>query len=296
MPCYYPLLGYRSRTLSENGKRPVVFNPNDGCPDLPVQVPCGRCIGCRLERSRQWAVRCVHEASLHENNCFLTLTYDEAHFPDNGSLCVDHFQKFMKRLRKSADVPVRFLHCGEYGEQFARPHYHALIFGYAFPDRVLWSENNSIPLYRSAQLEKLWPLGHSLIGEVNFESAAYVCRYVLKKVTGPDSEDYYQGRQPEYITMSRRPGIGSGWFDKYQSDVYPSDEVVIRHGLKCRPSRYYDFLYDHIAPNEFQKIKKLRLQVAEAVKYKPDNSPGRLPVREQVKRSKLKECKRSYET
>ena len=112
MPCYHPLLGYRSRSLTEKGKRAVVFNPRDGYVDQPVQLPCGQCIGCRLERSRVWAVRCVHEASLHSDNCFITLTYDNSHLPSDGSLHKDHFQKFMKRLRKSVGK-VRFFHCDE---------------------------------------------------------------------------------------------------------------------------------------------------------------------------------------
>jgi len=236
-------------------------------------------------------MRCCHEASLHSANSFLTLTYDDFHLPSDGSLSVDHFQRFMKRLRKAVGVPLRFLHCGEYGSNFSRPHYHALIFGFDFPDRVLWKEGKC-PLYRSPLLESVWTSGFSLIGDLTFESAAYVCRYVLKKVTGPDSDDYYQGRQPEYITMSRRPGIGHGWLKQFSGDVYPDDFVVIRDGVKCRPARYYDNIYD----GDIKPIKKNRLQRARILSYKPDNSPARLPVKEAVKRSLLKEVPRSYET
>ena len=136
MPCYRPIKGYRSRRLNaETGKRPVVFNPRDGFYDQPVDLPCGQCIGCRLERSRQWAIRCVHEASLHERNCFITLTYRDECLPTNGSLDLDAFQKFMKRLRRRFGEGVRFFHCGEYGENFGRPHYHAILFNLDFSDK-----------------------------------------------------------------------------------------------------------------------------------------------------------------
>ena len=128
MPCFCPLEGWRSKDRSSTGKRKIVFNPRDALRDMPVTVPCGQCIGCRLERSRQWAVRCIHEASLHEDNCFITLTYDDAHLPTDLSLNVSHFQKFMKRLRKRFGEGIRFFHCGEYGENFGRPHYHACLF------------------------------------------------------------------------------------------------------------------------------------------------------------------------
>ena len=100
MPCYSPLTGYVSREPSKNGKFPIVFDPKKGWIDRSVTVPCGQCIGCLLERSRQWAMRCSHEASLYDENCFITLTYDDEHLPPDGCLNKEHFQKFMKRLRK----------------------------------------------------------------------------------------------------------------------------------------------------------------------------------------------------
>ena len=155
MPCYSPLTGYVSRLANKNGKRPIVFNHRDGFLDLPVQVPCGQCIGCRLERSRQWAIRCVHEASLYDDNCFITLTYTDENLPCRGNrdcdkcdhfkekrcdglergLCKRDFQLFLKRLRKMFGKGVRYHHCGEYGEQLGRPHHHACLFNFNFPDR-----------------------------------------------------------------------------------------------------------------------------------------------------------------
>jgi hypothetical protein len=144
--CYKPLLGYRAAERNEQGKRPLVFNPSQGLVDMPIKVACGQCIGCRLERSRQWAIRCVHEASLHEHNSFITLTYNDENLPADGSLDVRHWQLFMKRLRKRHGSGIRYFHCGEYGSKHRRPHYHACLFGLDFPDKKLWMMRNGIPL------------------------------------------------------------------------------------------------------------------------------------------------------
>lgn len=284
MACYSPLHGWRSNS----GDRTIVFNRNRAFIDLPVTVPCGQCIGCRLERSRQWAVRCVHEASLHDQNCFITLTYDNDHLPSDGSLQLEHFQLFMKRLRKAVGQ-VRFFHCGEYGTNLGRPHYHAIIFGYDFADKVLWRDDGPAPLYRSALLERLWKYGYSTVGTATFESAAYVARYITKKITGPMADDHYAGRKPEYTTMSRRPGIGAGWFDKFSSDVFPSDEVILR-GKAFKPPRFYDGLYEVLNPDGMKDIKARR-QIA-ASKHSDNNTPERLAVRREVKLAQIQSLKR----
>ena len=130
MACYQPLKGYYSKSRNPNGKRNVVFNPQMGYRDRPVTVPCGQCIGCRLERSRQWAIRCYHEASMYERNSFVTLTYDDESLPLGGTLVFRDFQLFMKRLRKQYGAGIRFYACGEYGEKFGRPHYHVCLFNF----------------------------------------------------------------------------------------------------------------------------------------------------------------------
>ena len=170
-------------------------------------VACGQCVGCRLERSRQWAIRCVHESQMHEQNCFITLTYSDEFLPENGSLQLKHFQDFMKRLRFHVGGGIRFFHCGEYGEENGRPHHHAIIFNHDFADKKVWKTNNGVVLYRSKILEELWPYGFATVGCVSFESAAYVARYITKKVNGDMADSHYLGREPEYITMSRRPGV-----------------------------------------------------------------------------------------
>lgn len=258
MRCVSPLQGFKARQVNPSGKRSVVFERSEGFHDLPVTVPCGRCVACRLERSRQWAMRCMHEAQLHEENCFVTLTYADEFLPEFGSLDRKAFPLFMKRLRKAYNGRrIAYYHCGEYGDRFGRPHYHSCLFGFDFRDKRLETVRGDFPVYRSAELERLWPFGRSEVGTFSFEAAAYVARYVMKKAIGEESPeqcgrydvvDYSTGevvarREREYATMSRRPAIGKGWYERYKNDVYPRDGVVVR-GKLVQPPKYYDGLYE----------------------------------------------------
>lgn len=270
MPCYFPLQGYLSKTVNPSGKRSVVFKPQLALDPVVFKqtVSCGRCIGCRLAYSAKWAIRCVHEASLHSDNCFITLTFSDEFLPTNRSLDLGVFQKFMKRLRKRFGSGIRFFHCGEYGSRFGRPHYHACLFGVDFPDKVLFKMSNGFPLYRSSILEKLWKFGHSTVAALTFETAAYTARYILKKVTGDAANDHYididydTGEvfsvQPEYVTMSNRPGLAKGWIDKFTSDVYPHDFVIINN-KKFRPPKFYDSQFELTNPDEFAVVKDKRV-------------------------------------
>ena len=296
MPCFHPVQGYRSREVNPGtGKRSIVFNKKDGYEDLPVTVRCGQCTGCRLDRSAEWAIRCHHEAALYEDNCFITLTYRDEDLPDPPSVDVREFQLFMKRLRKKyAPKKIRFFHCGEYGDTNRRPHYHAILFNHDFEDKKLWRMSNGLPLYVSEDLSSLWPLGFSSVGAATFQSAAYVARYIMKKVTGPMAESTYEHvspetgeitqLQPEYVTMSRRPGLGKGWLDQYQSDIWPWDFVVVE-GKKFRPPRFYD---DQVKDEEtfFRQIKRNRILGAK--EHAENNTPDRRRVREIVQEARLR--------
>ncbi len=276
MVCFHPLTAYRA----PGGQ--VVFNPKDGWGDRPLELACGQCQGCRLERSRQWAIRCVHEAQTHKQNCFITLTYDDENLPKDGSLCLADWQKFAKRLRRKAG-PFRFFHCGEYGDLNFRPHYHACIFGLDFvADRGLWKDDGKFPLFRSPLLDQTWGLGFATVGALTFKSAAYVARYVMKKVTGEAAAEHYGDLRPEYVTMSRRPGIGSAWFKQFKSDVYPSDEVV-HEGKRYRPPRFYDSLIGADELDEY-KVKRRR----SVVNRSKELTPARLVVREKCLEASLK--------
>lgn len=231
MTCHTPLKAYRAPGGG------VVFKSSEGYVDRPVSLNCGQCIGCRLARATAWALRSVHEASLHTQNCFVTLTYSPEQVPADGGLRIRDWQLFAKRVRKELGS-FRFLHCGEYGESSFRPHYHACVFGLDFhrPDWAVFQRKHSGDVFTSPLLTSLWGLGHATVGDLTFQSAAYVARYVMKKVTGDRSDDAFRridvstGEEfyvtPEYVTMSRRPGLGSEWFERYKSDVFPSDEVI----------------------------------------------------------------------
>lgn len=298
MPCYSPLKGWRSAKVNESGKRGIVFNRKDAFVDLPVEIPCGQCIGCRLERSRQWAVRCVHEAKMHDQNCFLTLTYSNANLPADGSLQKSDMQKFFKRFRKKvAPLKLRYFYCGEYGDELQRPHYHAIIFGYDFPDKKLL-RSGTHPIYTSEILSDLWPFGICSIGSVTFESAAYVARYVTKKITGESAEEHYGSRTPEFVDMSRRPGVAKEFAEKFKKEILDNDSVICR-GIPMKPPRFYDSLYDLSDSDSKKQLddnRDRRAKLASIRNRSGNSTPERLAVREQCTKLKLKnQLKRSYE-
>jgi len=287
MGCNSPLTAYKA----QGGK--IVFKQKEGYYDLPLQLACGRCRGCRLRRTRDWAIRALHEAQMHDKNCFLTLTYNETHLPENHGLNVKHWQDFAKRIRKKRG-PFRFLHCGEYGEQKLRPHYHACVFGHNWDDdRIPTRSQNGHPYWISAELTQAWPWGFHTIGELCFDTAAYVASYCFKQLSGdlvdkrnerldPETGETWQVK-PEYATMSRRPGLGRTWFDKYASDLYPHDFAVV-NGQKFRPPKYYDQQLQKINPQLWEKIATKRQQ---HIREKPQElTPERMQVKEQIIQAK----------
>lgn len=299
MQCYRPLDAWQR----PSGGILLFKNPRDGISRF-LRIPCGQCVGCRLERSRQWAVRCMHESALHDSNSFVTLTYSEDFIPEDFSLRHSDFQKFMKRLRERYEGKrIRYYMCGEYGENYSRPHYHSCLFGVGFPDRYPWRKSAAgFQLYRSETLEKLWPFGQCEIGDVTFESAAYVARYVMKKITGDQADEHYKivdpetgeiyWRLPEYTRMSLKPGIGADWYRKYKDEVFPLDRVVVR-GVECKPPRYYDNLLAACDEESFGAIKEERRR--KAVRLNEDNSIDRLRVKETVAKARLSKLKRAIE-
>lgn len=294
MPCYKPLQAWQR----DNGE--IVFVER-GAIYRELSLPCGQCTWCRVQRSQMWAMRCMHEASLHKSNAFITLTYDDAHVPAEGLRYRD-FQLFMKRLRK-VNNGVRFYMCGEYGENFGRPHYHALIFGERFDDRVFWRTSGSgEKSFRSDLLERLWRQGSSEVGDVTYQSAAYVARYCMKKVTGPNAKDYYGVdpdtgkwlRTPEFARMSlggreRKGGIGADFYRLYHSDIYPHDFVIV-NGKELKPPKYYDKMFKRDDPEAFEVMQMER--EARGRSFMADNTPERLAVKEEVQKARLAFYKR----
>ena len=272
--CYYPLKGYRARSVNpETGKRGIVFSARDGYQDMPVTVPCGRCKGCRLEYSRQWAIRCVHEAQMHDENCFLTLTYNPENLPKDHSLQKDAISKFIRALRDKTGEKIRYFGCGEYGEKKNRPHYHVLLFGYDFPDKELHTVKNGNPLYKSELLESVWKKGFCSIGEVTFETAAYVARYVMKKWKKDPREEETEVNmanaivdretgeihqiEPEFVRMSTRPGLAADWLEKFEKDT--DKDFITINGVVMSLPKYYDRLLEEKNPNEMLRRKQHRI-------------------------------------
>lgn len=291
MTCYNPITAYKT----ESGC--VVFSElkRHGNITTQLRLPCGQCIGCRLERSRQWAMRCVHEAQMHDNNSFITLTYDDNNLPYRNNLNHADFQKFMKRLRKhTGPTRVRFYMGAEYGSLNERPHFHACLFGWDWADKTYFKRSPSgEKIYTSATLQQLWPYGYSSTANVTFQSAAYIARYCIQKVTGQAAELHYKRFDengeyqltPEYNKMSLKPGIGATWLDKYKHDVYNHDHVII-NGMECSPPKYYDKILKRNDRDRLDELKEQREESGQ--KHHQDQSPERLYAREQVTLARTK--------
>lgn len=286
MPCFHPLLAWK---CADGGITFVERRRYDMVAEL--QLPCGQCVGCRLERSRQWAMRCLHEAKMHKTNAFITLTYDDDHVPAGEQLVHEDFQKFVRRLRKAyAPNRVRYYMCGEYGGQLGRPHFHACLFNIDFPDKTYWGTTESkAKLYRSETLERLWPYGFSSIGDVTFETAGYVARYCMKKITGHNAKLWYGDRKPEYNAMSLKPGIGKTFLEKWKTDIYPNDYVIV-NGTKVKPPKYYDKIIEKENTEQYEEIKYKR-EIEGRLRYE-DNTERRLNDKEIVCSARIKSLKR----
>lgn len=316
MPCYSPLKGFKD--LETGGIKFRRENAGD-----EMEVACGQCLGCRLDRSRMWAMRIVHESGMHEHsggNCFITLTYDDEHVPDTWSLQKSDFQKFMKRVRKKYPQKIRYFHVGEYGAKckhieawetdrtvkdcpgcdVGRPHYHACLFNISFADREPVGQRNGVVYYTSRELQELWPFGFVQVGDITFESAAYAARYCLKKITGPQADNWYQVTdncgevrkvEPEYTTMSLKPGIGADWYEKYKTDIFPSDEVPVPgSGVFKKVPRYYESLLEREDPGLLEEVKLLREAFKKA--HGDEYTPERLMAKYKVKKAQVGMLKR----
>lgn len=306
--CTSPLKGFLNG-LTENGKKNLIITPytvdhiefdsvgrkhyvNEPLHYFPdslsewIEIPCGQCAECRLNRSRQWADRCMLEAQYHQSNYFVTLTYDNDHIPTNevidpltgeishnATLVKKDLSAFMKRLRRAYeyaghDNNLRFYGCGEYGSTTFRPHFHVIIFGLVLDDLQLYKVNfNGDRLYTSAFLNKVWKNGFVVVGDVTWQSAAYTARYIMKKHFGKDScfyEDY--NIEPEFTLMSRRPGIARDYYDDNKDKLFHDDFVSVpthQGSKRIYPPRYFEKLFESDFPeNDVLERKAKRQQAA----------------------------------
>lgn len=264
MSCVYPIDAWYSSRLNENGKRPLVFNIRDGYADRPVQVPCGKCVGCSMQRAKIWGVRMYHEASLHERNAFVTLTY--ANSP--GAINKRDLQLFIKRLRSV--VAVRYFAVGEYGTLTHRPHYHAVIFGEDFLGGA-FSINDE--LWTNELLQSTWHHGIASVGKVNIETCMYVAGYVTKKAGDKDT----------FNLMSRRPGIGHNWLHKYNDEIARNGKVCINGRDYGIPKKYLEWYPFEALKNERRAYYSGRtpeqvIQARMALRGREKNYKGKLQL------------------
>lgn len=286
MVCYSPLTAWRTSL----DKR-LVFRHGPHVVGDKIALPCGQCIGCRIDRSSQWAMRCMHERRMWEKThpgSFLTLTYDPKKLPSDGGLVKRDLQLFMKRLRKQEGSGVRFYGVGEYGGQFGRPHYHVILFNVGFADKKFYKrgKREGETLYTSDNLEELWQLGQCAFGDVTYDSCAYVSGYVIDKITGKRADDWYAGRQPEFSVMSK--GIGHSYYMKYAHEMYAHDNCVINGALR-RPPRYYDDKWKAVDSLGLEELKRKRRRFARRLlaRTHPDFGCDRRRAREVVQLRKL---------
>ena len=300
MPCFKPRDAYRSKVKKSDGKFVISFQPalKDNKAWDPLKIPCQKCLGCRYERSRQWAIRICCEQQTHELSCWITLTYEK--MPANNSLNKTDWQKFMKRLRKwiytheDKQRKIGYFMAGEYGEQFQRPHFHACIFNFDFLDKEFAGfTKKGQPLYHSTLLDRLWTHGIANVSPLTYENAVYTAKYIMKTMLDEDNiaPAHYNGRLPEFCLMSRNPPLGRDFYLKYRDQVYNNDTFTLSNGKKVRPPKRFDDWFKKNYPQAFEKIKQKRMLAAEK---SPENAPYRLREREKnfrIRQQKLMEVK-----
>ena len=264
---------------------PILIKKKEWLP--PVKVPCSQCIACRLNRARDWSIRIMHEVKMHNGKaCFLTLTYNQENAPwvsdFQATLVKKDVQDFMKRLRKRLEpAKIRYYLCGEYGENYGRPHYHIIVFGLSVQDA-------------ERVVRDCWLFGFVHIGSVTVDSANYVARYCTKLLTGKGKEWYIDRNIiPEFSLMSRRPGIGAGWLEKYGNEVKTHHKVVVK-GKEVTPPRYYrDKLYDEsdrcvVRDSSLDYIIAKERQLTDDVLNFPGMEEERIRTREKTILARLK--------
>ena len=285
MRCAYPMIAVRMPGLTKNGKTPLrfygsakkfaglhQFNIKMGWASLlgnPLLLPCRRCIQCRLNKSSSWATRLMHESKAHDSSVFLTLTYDDFHLPSSGSLVKSDLRTFFKDLRARLDYyglgKIKFFGVGEYGEKSKRPHYPAIVFGGGFDRGGINEEEPSRSGGRQwshETISSVWSKGLHRLSQVTFESAAYVARYALKKITGDPAGDHYGELQPEFQSTSN--GLGKGWFGVFQEDVFPRNQVILhtpKGNRELPPPDYYLRLLEKADPFLFEQVRQKREKI-----------------------------------
>ena len=306
MACYRPMRARIMQAQTDAGKRKLVVLPRDGdtikgtgrpydmaLQDGEIYVPCGKCLGCRLDHAQMWSMRCMAELLYHDCASFITMTYNDSHIPTTPAghftLCKDDLTKFFKRIRKNTGLKLRYFACGEYGTHTLRPHFHAIIYGYwpvdARPSTSGPVDGERVQMYESAELERYWGLGRCIVGTVTQQSCGYVARYTLSKQDGAiDDLLADHGLVRPYIVMSRRPGLGRLYLDDHMEEIYATDELTLSSasgGLSSRPPRYYDKVLDMTDTVCYDNIKAQR-RVNQAIAQRNADLVSQQPYAERL--------------
>lgn len=261
MQCIRPI------KASFNYKGEITFSQKDAIQGLVgFAIPCNKCLACRLNKAREKAIRCVHEAQMHEDNIFITLTYSDENLK-SPKLQYEDFQLFMKRLRKHTNNKINYMVTGEYGEKTKRPHWHAIIFNWLPSDAVpLYTSDRGDKVYESKALNSLWGLGKTEFGSVTIDSAGYVARYSAKKlVHGNDGDHDYE---PIHRTSKLTP-IGKTWLEKYWKHIFKTGYIVLPNGEKTGIPRYYTDWFKKNHPEEYLcYISEVRSEIQKGAEKK----------------------------
>ncbi len=285
MACFAPKQAWMH--MCPDGKYKLTFKVMlDKSPDelkslgyIPLAIPCRKCLGCRADYAKEWAVRCALEDYESEGDSyFVTLTYDDTNLP----LCTDNrcdrdcgfgidsflptlqkrdLQLFFKRLRKSGKS-FRYFACGEYGDRTCRPHYHCILFNLGLLDLTLYSNKNGVQYYTSDFLTDVWKKGNVIVTRYEYGTGAYVAKYVQKQFMESWSDD--DPRQRPFLLMSRKPGIGRAYLDSHPESVLHDKVTYLQgdHVVSSRPPKYSDYILNNFNRDLLLDIKDFRRSVS----------------------------------
>lgn len=346
MPCYHPMIRIENTNKWEkatDGHRyhpATIEQPHDLYNRLEEIkdnisyryniLPCGKCIGCKLEYSREWANRGYLEAKCWKQNWFVTITYDEDHLTIqeettdeneitwtnegdwNGTLVPKELTQFIKNIRQIMkreykEDGIRFMACGEYGEEGERPHYHIIFFNLNLPPETFYNPKiiNKETYWQNTIIERAWGKGIINISEASWNNIAYTARYITKKINGTGSDELYKskGQEKEFFRVSRMPGIGQPYYEKHKEQIYKNDEIIVKNRqgiISCKPPKYFDELYEKENPEHFKQIKEKRKKEQKNKEKLKDQtySYGRLhnlQIEERTKEAKNQNLIRTFE-
>lgn len=242
MSCIYPKWAWQLKTPNEKGNHELTFQKQDREPDY--RIPCAKCAGCQSDKRREWGIRMYHEAQYHDQNSFVTITYNDEHLP--GELQPQDARYFVKALKK--EIPdMKYFITGEYGEKTRRPHYHAIIFGADFRGASYPIDDQ---LYGNPLLNTIWPFGTVSIGEFTIASAMYTAGYVAKKTLDRDT----------FSIMSKRPPIGRAWVDDHKDNLRRIETIQVEGRQWPIPNTYLNWLdadetFNHLRENRKAKTR-----------------------------------------